>query len=413
MSNVRNKSAYWNETWDLAFQALRANKLRAALTMLGVIIGSGCIVLVVTVALAGKRYIIAQIEGVGSNLVYAGVTHSNNSSRLTLGDEISLADMEAMKIQIPQVAVVAGASDIPMTVVAAGVERPVKLVGVTEGFQQIRRLVVFRGRYFDPDDMMTHAKVCLLTQELAARVFPNQNPVGQEIRVGELRFAVIGVFRERISTFGETEIARESVLVPFGLMTYYTGADYLRTLYVQADAPEAVPAVTQQVREILKSRHRPGAEYEVENLTSLLESARMISQALTVLLVVIALIALTISGIGIMNIMLVTVTERTREIGIRKAVGAPRDAILYQFLMEAFLISGTGAVIGIVIAVSIPVAINLVLRVIPEAVGIRMPVSWVSVVLAFVVSCSTGILFGYLPASRAASLHPTDSLRYE
>jgi len=413
MSNVRNKSAYWNETWDLAFQALRANKLRAALTMLGVIIGSGCIVLVVTVALAGKRYIIAQIEGVGSNLVYAGVTHSNNSSRLTLGDEISLADMEAMKIQIPQVAVVAGASDIPMTVVAAGVERPVKLVGVTDGFQQIRRLVVFRGRYFDPDDMMTHAKVCLLTQELAARVFPNQNPVGQEIRVGELRFAVIGVFRERISTFGETEIARESVLVPFGLMTYYTGADYLRTLYVQADAPEAVPAVTQQVREILKSRHRPGAEYEVENLTSLLESARMISQALTVLLVVIALIALTISGIGIMNIMLVTVTERTREIGIRKSVGAPRDAILYQFLMEAFLISGTGAVIGIVIAVSIPVAINLVLRVIPEAVGIRMPVSWVSVVLAFVVSCSTGILFGYLPASRAASLHPTDSLRYE
>jgi putative ABC transport system permease protein len=321
--------------------------------------------------------------------------------------------MEAMKIQIPEVAVAAGASDIPMTVVAAGVERPVKLVGVTEGFQQIRRLVVFRGRYFDPDDMMTHAKVCLLTQELAARVFPNQNPVGQEIRVGELRFAVIGVFRERISTFGETEIARESVLVPFGLMTYYTGTDYLRTLYVQADSPEAVPAVTQQVREILKSRHRPGAEYEVENLTSLLESARMISQALTVLLVVIALIALTISGIGIMNIMLVTVTERTREIGIRKAVGAPRDAILYQFLMEAFLISGTGAVIGIVIAVSIPVAINLVLRLIPEAVGIRMPVSWVSVVLAFFVSCSTGILFGYLPASRAASLHPTDSLRYE
>jgi len=381
--------------------------------MLGVIIGSGCIVLVVTVALAGKRYIITQIEGVGSNLVYAGITRSNNSSRLTLGDEISLGDMEAMKTQIPQVTVVAGASDIPMTVVAAGVERPVKLVGVTDGFQQIRRLVVFRGRYFDPDDMMTHSKVCLLTQELAERVFPRQDPVGQEIRVGDLRFSVIGVFRERISTFGETEIARESVLIPFGLMTYYTGTEYIRTLYVQADSPEAVPGVTQQVAEVLTGRHRPGAEYDVENLASLLDSARKISEALTVLLVVIALIALTISGIGIMNIMLVTVTERTREIGIRKAVGAPRDAILYQFLMEAFLISGTGAVIGILIAVSIPVAINLVLRVIPEAVGIRVPVSWVSVVLAFVVSCSTGILFGYLPASRAASLHPTESLRYE
>src|ERR1700751_1230547 len=296
MSNVRSKSEYWNETWHLALQALRGNKLRAALTMLGVIIGSGCIVLVVTVALAGKRYIIAQIEGVGSNLVYAGVMRSNNSSRLTLGDEISLADMEAMKIQVPQVAVTAGASDIPMTVVAAGVERPVKLVGVTEGFQQIRRLVVFRGRYFDPDDMMTHPKVCLLTQELAERVFPNQNPVGQEIRVRDMQFGVIGVFHERISTFGQSEIVRESVLTPFGLMTYYKGREYINTLYVQADSPEAVPEVTRQVAQILKSRHRPGTEYDVENLTSLLESARKISRALTVLLVLIELIALAISG---------------------------------------------------------------------------------------------------------------------
>jgi putative ABC transport system permease protein len=413
MSNVRTKSKYWSETLHLAPQALWSNKLRTGLTMLGVIIGSGCIVLVVTVALAGKHYIVAQIEGVGSNLVYAGLTHSTNSFRLTLSDEISLGDMEAMKTQIPEVMVAAGATDIPMSVVAAGVERPVKLVGVTDDFQQIRRLVVFRGRYFDPDDMMSHSKVCLLTQELAERVFPHEDPVGQEIRVGDLRFAVIGVFRERISTFGETEIARESVLIPFGLMTYYTGTEYISTLYVQADSPEVVPGVTGQVVEILKNRHRPGAEYEVENLASLLESARKISRALTVLLIVIALIALAISGIGIMNIMLVTITERTHEIGIRKAVGAPRDAILYQFLTEAFLISGTGALIGILIAVSIPVAINLVLRVIPEAIGIRVPLSWVSVVLAFVVSCSTGLIFGYLPANRAARLHPTELLRYE
>jgi putative ABC transport system permease protein len=411
--NLRNKSEYWNETFHLALQALWSNKLRAGLTMLGVIIGSGCIVLVVTVALVGKRYIITQIEGVGSNLVYAGLTHSSNPSRLTLSDEISLGDLDAVKSDIPQVIAAAGATDIPMAVIATGVERPVKLVGVTDGFQLIRRLVVFRGRYFDPDDMMTHAKVCLLTQELAERAFPHQDSVGQEIRVGDLRFTVIGVFRERISTFGQTEIARESVLVPFGLITYYTGTEHISTLYVQADSPEAVPMVTRQVSQILKNRHRPGAEYDVENLTSLLESARKISRALTVLLVLIALIALAISGVGIMNIMLVTVTERTHEIGIRKAVGAPRDAILYQFLMEAFLISGTGALVGIVIAVAIPIAINLVLRVIPEAIGIRVPVSWVSVVLAFVVSCSTGLLFGYLPANRAARLHPTESLRYE
>jgi putative ABC transport system permease protein len=265
--NLRNKSEYWNETFHLALQALWSNKLRAGLTMLGVIIGSGCIVLVVTVALAGKRYIIAQIEGVGSNLVYAGLTHSSNPSRLMLSDEISLGDLDAVKSDIPQVMVGAGAADIPMSVIAAGVERPVKLVGVTDGFQQIRRLLVFRGRYLDPDDMMTHAKVCLLTQELAERAFPHQDSVGQETRVGELRFTVIGVFRERISTFGQTEIAREFLLVPFGLITYYTGTEYISTLYVQADSPEAVPMVTRQVSQILKSRHRPGAEYDVENLT--------------------------------------------------------------------------------------------------------------------------------------------------
>jgi putative ABC transport system permease protein len=380
--------------------------------MLGVIIGSACIVLVVTVALAGKRYIVQQIEGVGSNLIYAQLMHAS-TARVTLSDEISMGDLEAVKQQVPEVMEVAGTHDISMSVVVGGIARPVKVVGVTDGFQEIRRLVVFRGRYFDPDDMMTRSKVCLLTQDLAERVYPNQNPVGQEIRVGDLHFTVIGVFRERISTFGETEIARESVLIPFGLINYYTGSDYLSTFYAQADSPENVAAVTRQVAAVLKSRHRPGAEYQVENLTSLLESARKISQALTVLLVVIALIALAISGVGIMNIMLVTVTERTREIGIRKAVGAPRDAILYQFLMEAFLISGTGALVGIIIAVAIPVGINLVLRVIPEAVGIRVPVSWVSVVLAFVVSCSTGLLFGYLPANRAAKLHPTESLRYE
>src|SRR5215469_10109291 len=226
MSYERTSAQYWNETLHLAVQALWANKLRAGLAMLGVIIGSGCIVLVVTATLLGKSYIITQIEATGTNLVYASIMRSGTPSPLTLSDDISLSDMEAVKSQIPQVEVAAGAAELPMSVVAAGVERPVNLVGVTEGFQEIRRLVVFRGRYFDPDDMMTRAKVCLLTEELAQRAFPNQNPVGQEIRVGDLRFTVIGVFRERMSTFGQTEIARESVLLPFKLMTYYKEREY-------------------------------------------------------------------------------------------------------------------------------------------------------------------------------------------
>ncbi|MFY9802420.1 MAG: ABC transporter permease [Candidatus Acidiferrales bacterium] len=404
---------FWNETWSLALQALRANKVRAMLTMLGVIIGSACIVLVVTVALAGKRYIIEQIEGVGSNLIYGELIHSGDAQRTTLADEITVEDMDALKAALPHVAEAAGTHDMPMTVVVNGVSRPVSMVGVTDGFEEIRRLVVVRGRYFDQDDMVSHSKVCLLTEDLAKLAFPETDPVGKELRLGELYFTVIGVFRERTATFGQTEITRDSVIVPIGLIKYYSGQEYLRTFYVQADRQEDVPELTKQVAQFLSSRHRPGAQYRVENLGSLLDSARKIALALTVILIVIAMIALTISGIGIMNIMLVTVTERTREIGIRKAIGAPRNAILYQFLMEAFLISGTGALLGIAIAVAIPAVLNFVISLFPEVAGVHIPVSWISVVLAFLVSCSTGLLFGYLPANRAARLHPTESLRYE
>jgi putative ABC transport system permease protein len=413
MQPLRGSPTEWRETWALAMQALRANKVRAMLTMLGVIIGSACIVLVVTVALAGKRYIIGQIEAVGSNLVYAQIIHSGAARPLTLADEITPADMQAVRESVPGVVEAAGTSDMTMSISVDGREHPIILVGVTDGYQKIRNLIILQGRYLDPDDLRTQSKVCLLSEYLTKLLFPSESPVGRDIAIGELHFTIIGVYKERVSTFGQTEIRPESVIVPFSLIKYYTGTEYLKTLYVQAAKPEDVPMVTTQVQQIVESRHRPDAKYRVENLVGILEAAHKISLALTILLILVAMIALTISGIGIMNIMLVTVTERTREIGIRKAIGARRDAILYQFLTEAVLISGTGAIIGIGIAVSIPVGINFLFRFFPEVGAVTIPVSWISVLLAFMVSCSTGLLFGYLPASRAANLHPTESLRYE
>jgi len=412
MQPLRGSPTEWHETWQLALQALRANKVRAMLTMLGVIIGSACIVLVVTVALAGKRYIIGQIEAVGSNLVYAELIHAG-AVRLTLADEITPADLQAVEESVPDVMEVAGTNDMNLSLSLNGRERPIVLVGVTDGYQKIRHLVILQGRYLDPDDLKTQSKVCLLTQDLTKILFPSESPLGKHIAIGELHFTVIGVFKERVSTFGQTEIRPESVIVPFSLINYYTGTEYFKTIYVQAAKPEDVPAVTMQVKQVLASRHRPAAEYRVENLAGILDAAHKISLALTILLILVATIALTISGIGIMNIMLVTVTERTHEIGIRKAIGARRDAILYQFLAEAVLISGTGAIIGIAIAVAIPAIINFLFRFFPEVGAVTIPVSWLSVLLAFIVSCSTGLLFGYLPASRAANLHPTESLRYE
>jgi len=403
----------WEETSKLAVEALRANKLRATLTMLGVIIGSACIVLVVTVALTGRRYIASQIEAVGSNIVYAWLEQSNTSQNVSLADQISLGDLNAIREGVPQVVQVSGTNDIPMNVVADRKDRPVRLIGVTQGFQQIRKLVILQGRYFDDADFSTVSKVCVVSEHLAHAAFPIDNPVGQQIHVGELSFTVIGTFRERVATFGQSEIREDSVLVPFPLIKYYAGDNFILTLYAQADRAEDVPQVTQDVARILRGRHRPEADYNVQNLTSILQIARNISMALTIVLLLIAMLALTISGIGIMNIMLVTVTERTREIGIRKAIGAQRREILLQFLIEAALISGTGAVIGIALAVIIPFVIEALIQFLQVPGGITIPISWLSVLAAFVVSCATGVLFGYLPAKKAASLLPVESLRYE
>ena len=395
------------EVWKIAIDALRANKVKALLTMLGVVIGSACIVLVVTISLIGKSYIIGQIEGVGANIVY-GELRRASLQNTTVSDEITLADLEAVHDTVPAVVRVAGTHDVQMSVVAGGVERPVTLVAVTQDFQAIRNLLVTQGRYFDDDDMKSRSKVCLVTEDLARVVFPGVNPVGMEIRVGELRFTIIGVFKERIATFGQSEIARESVIVPFGLLKSYAGTDSVKVIYAQAATPEAVPSVTKDVEELLRSRHRTSALYNVQNLTAILDAARNISLAVGAVLLAVGSVTLIISGVGIMNIMLVTVTERTREIGMRKAIGAPSREILYQFLIEALIISSLGATAGIAIALAIPALARPFL---PERVTI--PISGLSIVVAFLVSCSTGMIFGYLPASRAAKLQPTEALRYE
>jgi|SRR5579862_3283523 len=395
-----------NETWRVALDALLANKVKAALTMLGITVGTTCIVLVVTVSMIAKNYVIAQIEAVGTDLIYAYFPGSRLNR--SVADEISLQDLEAAR-DLPHVVEVAGVHDIGnVSVVVNSMEKPVTLVGVTEGFQKIRNLIILQGRFFDDLDMESKSKACLITQDLARHF--DRDMIGQILRVGDLSFTVIGVFRERVATFGQSEITSESVLVPFSLLKSYQGIDYLRTLYVQADSHQEVSTVTAELHSLLQSRHRAGVVYTVENLSGILDAAKQISWALTGLLLTVGCIVLVISGIGIMNIMLVTVTQRTREIGLRKAVGASRKEILFQFLIEAVLISGVGGMLGILIAVSIKVVAQ---PLVPVEYNMHIPISMLSIVVAFVASCSTGVLFGYLPANRASRLQPTEALHHE
>jgi putative ABC transport system permease protein len=394
------------ETWRTALDALRANKFKAFLTMLGVVIGSACLVLVVTVGLTGKRYILAQIEGIGANLIYGYHIGAGPAQARPLADQISLADLHAVRT-LPLVTRAAGTFDTQVAMTVSGKEYAVSVVGVTDDFDRVRNLDVVRGRFLDDIDIQNRAKAAVITEHMAG-LLGFENPVGQQIKVAGLALTVVGVFKERVATFGQTEITSDTVIIPFPLIKDLTGEEFIKTIYAQADSSDDVPLATRAIAEQLQSRHRPEAVYSVQNLAAMLSAARSISNALTIVLLIVASVTLIISGIGIMNIMLVTVTERTREIGVRMAIGARRREIEWQFLIEAFIISGVGALVGITIAVALPIGAQLILL-----NGLYLPISWVSVVVSLVVSCSIGILFGYLPARRASLLQPTEALHYE
>jgi len=247
-----------------------------------------------------------------------------------------------------------------------------------------------------------------LTERLARRLFGGQQQsVGQTIKLHGLQFGVVGTFKEKTDSFGLSELSGENVLIPITVLRYFARIERIDPLYVQAKTPDQVESLTRNIQTLLESRHRQGARYRVDNLAAILDAARSIAKVLTLVLILISAIALIISGIGIMNIMLVTVTERTREIGLRMAVGAARRDVLQQFLAEAILISLAGGLAGILIGVAIPLSAQYFTD------DIRIPVSWLSIVIAFSVSLLVGLVFGLLPANRASRLNPTEALRYE
>jgi putative ABC transport system permease protein len=251
-------------------------------------------------------------------------------------------------------------------------------------------------------------KVALLTEALAKRLYgsPAAAP-GQIVKIHGLQFTVIGTFKEKVESFGLSEITRETILIPITVLKYFAKVERIDPMYVQARRAQDVEDLTRQVRQIIESRHRPGARYWVGNLAAILDAAKNIALVLTLVLIMVSAIALVISGIGIMNIMLVTVTERTREIGVRMAVGAARRDILQQFLLEAVLISVSGGLLGILLGLAIPLSVRYL------AENVYIPISTLSIVVAFAVSCLVGLVFGILPAHRAARLNPTEALRYE
>ncbi|HKW96196.1 MAG TPA: ABC transporter permease [Bryobacteraceae bacterium] len=398
------------EAFSFSVQALRANPIRSLLTGLGMVIGNASVILVVTISLTSRDYILEQIEGVGSNLVYAQYEIGSQQSNAQVdADFIKIADVDAVREQLADRIVAAtGIMNTFDRMRFNGQDQDIQVIGSDEDYKQVRNLVVLSGRFLDASDVALRRKVCLLTGKLAQRMYGSHTAaLGNVIKIHELQFSVIGTFKEKVESFGQSELGSETILIPITVLRYFTPVERIDPLDVQVRSANDVEGVTQQIKLILESRHRPGARYRVQNLSAILDAAKKIATILSLVLVLVSAIALIISGIGIMNIMLVTVTERTREIGVRMAVGASRGEILLQFLTEAVLISLSGGLLGIAVGVSIPLSVQLFVE------QLQIPVSTWSIIIAFTVSCCVGLIFGMLPASRASRLNPTEALRYE
>ena len=407
VSELTPKLAF-SEIMSFAYDTFCSNKVRFMLTALGMVIGTASLILVVTIGLTGKQYVLNQIQGIGANMIYAEYEGGAQRITNTAPDPLTIDDMKAADEQVPEIVnaspVVSLSDRIP---VGDGKERDIQVLGVYPQYRNVRNLVVASGRFFDEEDEQAHNKAGLVTEKFAQEVYGSpQAAVGRIIKLSGLPFTIIGTFRERVDTFGQSEVTTNTFLIPYSVARYFMETPTVKLIYFSVADPAMVEPATEQIRRVIQARHRAESVYNITNLTQLVAVAEKTANALTMVLLAVAAVVLLVSGIGIMNIMLATVSARIREIGIRKALGATNREIRFQFLSEAVLISFGGGLIGVVIGLALPYSVRFLTE-------YRLPVSGLSAIVAIVVSSLVGILFGTVPAARAAKLDPVESLRYE
>lgn len=397
----------------IALKALNNNKLRCFLTMLGIIIGVASVITMLAIGQGSKDCIKAQISEMGSNMI---MIHPGNMQRGGVRQSsddmqsLEVADFEALK-DLPGVAAISPSVNSAGQLVIGNNNYPSSIYGVTPEYLDIRKLKVKDGSIFTEHDINTAAKVCILGKTVVDQLFPNgDDPVGRVIRFGKIPLTVIGVLESKgTNSMGMDQ--DDVVLAPYTtVMKRILAIDYIQGIYASAVDENRTEETIDEITEVLRSRHKikEGAvdDFEIRSQQELSEMMNSTSDMMTVLLACIAGISLLVGGIGIMNIMFVSVTERTREIGLRMAIGARGIDILSQFLIEAIIISVTGGVIGILIGF---IASWLVMILAHWPVSIQM----YSVGLSFVVCTVTGIFFGWYPAKKASNLDPIEAIRYE
>jgi putative ABC transport system permease protein len=392
----------------LAIDSFRANRSRFLLTSLGMVLGTGSLIWVVTIGLTGQKYVLASIQNIGANLIWAEYAGLADPAVGAESDFLTVRDMEAAQREVPGVVAATPVVNLhePYSM-GSGVQISLLVLGVYPQYEQIRRLRLLSGRFFDQSDAELASKAAVVTERFAVNQYGSvQDALGRNIFLSGIPFEIIGTFVERTNTYGGSEIAENTVLIPYQVARYFKGNEVINQIYFSTSDLSNVPQATKDILSVIKSRHRPAAVYDVGNLTDVLGMARKTVIALNILLLLFSAITLLVGGIGIMNIMLATVTSRIREIGIRKALGATRGEIRLQFLLESTLISVGGGIIGTIVGLAVPLAIHVFS-------DLELQFSWISAVVALFVSAAIGIAFGTTPATRAAQLDPVECLKSE
>ena len=403
----------FTELLKMAWRSLAANKLRTFLTMLGVIIGVTSVIALVSVGMGVKKNVVDSISRLGSNMLIIMPGSSNRGGmRGAAGSVITLTfdDAEAIKNKIKNVAYVSPTVQSSYQVVYGHENWNTTVTGVIPEYVSIQSLEIKSGLFFSEHDVDVRNRVAVIGSTVAANLFGEINPVGKKIRIGNAPYTIIGVLSSKGQSSGGMD-QDDVVLIPLTTaQERLIGITYVRSINVQVSDSDKMDEVQSNIEKLLRQRHRirTGAEddFNVRNLTSLMETMSSTTTMITLLLGSIAGISLIVGGIGIMNIMMVSVTERTREIGIRQAIGATYNSIMLQFLIESTMISIIGGLIGIVIGIGAAQAIS-------KFGDFTTVISGLSIAASFGFSLFVGIFFGMFPARKAARLDPIDALRYE
>jgi len=403
-----------SSTFKIAFRALRRNKLRSGLTALGIIIGVGAVIVTISIGNGAKSQVEEQIASMGQNviLIFSG-SSSSGGVRSGYGGAgtLTMEDAEAIKREIPLILNLSPEVRSSSNVVAGNQNWYVRnVLGESADYFDIRQWPIIEGTAYTEIDVRSANKVAVIGQTVSDQLFGNDSPIGQVIRIRNVPFIVVGLLSKKgLSVMGSDQ--DDTIIIPYtSTMKRLTGETSLRSINVQVGKASDLEHAQSQIVSLLQQRHKTGGnkpdDFTVHNQEEIAKAATETSRVMTILLAVIASTSLLVGGIGIMNIMLVSVTERTREIGIRMAVGAHGKDILLQFLIEAVSLSSMGGILGILLGFGVSKAVS-------TFAGWPTLISTGPVLLSFLFSALVGIFFGFYPARKAAQLDPIDALRYE